>query len=181
MRIRKYRCPSSSFEDQCLYEGFFEVENQPCVNCGKTYEETRTIFDQIESIYCDIVPYEWRPKQMWYYIKSRFWLKQKIVNPRYLSYGYHDPVALLPHAMFEVLCNFVERELGPDCYVDWDYTPEHSHAYQEFMSLYKWWKEVQQKKLDGDIDCGYTSEEEYEEALNKNLQRMLAVRPYMWT
>lgn len=118
---------------------------------------------------------------MWYYIKSRFWLKQKIVNPRYLSHGYHDPVALLPHAMFEVLCNFVERELGPDCMIDWEADEHHAHAYREFMSLYKWWREVQQKGLDGDIFLGYDSDNDYEQELDRQLQRLIAVRRYMWT
>lgn len=45
MRFRQYVCCSKSKE--CVYEGFWVNKNDPCIYCGKTYEETRTVWNKL--------------------------------------------------------------------------------------------------------------------------------------
>lgn len=50
-----------------------------------------------------------------------------------------DKDEVLIHAMFEVLCQFVDEELR-DNTVDWDETIELQTAWMEIQFLYKWWQ-----------------------------------------
>lgn len=57
-----------------------------------------------------------------------------------LDKGWHDQDAILLHAAFQVLMDFVERE-RPEAVTDWNATKDHKQAWNEIRSLYTWWKE----------------------------------------
>lgn len=104
------------------------------------------IIEKIKNWYWDIVPYEYRPHELWYKIKCCLWHRYKIVNPRYLPYTWCDRRELLAHTMFEILSKFIEKECSPGC-VNWYH--EYSHKINidgkevfvrdEMQHLYDWW------------------------------------------
>jgi hypothetical protein len=114
-----------------------------------------TIYDKIRYKYWDILPYDYRPGQIKYRIKCYLFKRYTTVKPRYLGHTWCDRSHLLPHVMFEILSDFVEKELDykKDTFpgiVDW-YS---GHAkikvdsgdklvIDEMIELYEWWHSVQ--------------------------------------
>jgi hypothetical protein len=74
------------------------------------------------------------------WIYYRIWNRFHVLKLEYLNPGYHDADEILIHAMFQSLCNFIEKE-KPDEIVDWNSDPEHKHAWEEMQEMYNWWKE----------------------------------------
>lgn len=64
-----------------------------------------------------------------------------------LGSGWHDAVELLLRAPFQILVDFVEKE-HPGDVINWDATPEHSHAWDETMVLYTWWTILRPRRHD---------------------------------
>lgn len=105
-------------------------------------------------------PYDWRPGQVWYRIKCFLWHRYTTVKPRYLGHTWHDRCTVMPHMVFEVLSQFIERECSPG-YVDWygeyghkidDLKNIHSskinkrkYVRDEMQELYTWWHQVYNK------------------------------------
>ena len=50
-----------------------------------------------------------------------------------------DMDEVLLHACFQVLVDFVEKELSQDI-IDWDYDDQHREIRKEMQELYDWWK-----------------------------------------
>lgn len=73
-----------------------------------------TLWDKIRDKYYDIVPYNWRPKEIWYRFKCWAWYRYSTVKPRYLGHTWVDRDRLLIHTTFEILCQFYEKECGED-------------------------------------------------------------------
>lgn len=97
------------------------------------------MLDRIREWYWEVVPYEWRPGTIWYKLKCFFWHRYTTVRPRTLKgHGWVDRNVLLPHVMFEVLSQFIEKEcsLGR---VDWDGQEQDQKARKEMQELYDWW------------------------------------------
>ena len=65
----------------------------------------------------------------------------KTLKIQTLDKGWHDKDAILLHAAFQVLMDFVERE-RPEAVTDWNATKDHKQAWNEIRSLYTWWKET---------------------------------------
>lgn len=59
--------------------------------------------------------------------------------------GYSDVCERLLHANFALLKEFIEIE-EPFVYINWEATPEHSHAAKEMKELYNWWVNVRPKR-----------------------------------
>ena len=103
----------------------------------------------ISKLYYRIVPYHFRPTQIWYYLKGRLWKKYNTVRARYLPYTWTDRIDVLPHIMFEVLSEFIEKECSPG-HIEW--YGEHGHKIEingkmkyvrdEMQDLYNWWHDV---------------------------------------
>ena len=64
--------------------------------------------DWIRYKYYDLVPYEYRPRQIWYVFKCWDWNRYTTVKPRYLGHTWTDRDNLLLHMSFEILSNYVE-------------------------------------------------------------------------
>jgi hypothetical protein len=102
------------------------------------------IIEKIQDIYYKI-PYNWRPKNIWYSITCRFWHKYTTVKPRYLSHQWTDRCEVMPHMMFEILSQFIEKECTPE-QVDWTWegnlievNGQKISARDEMQYLYDWW------------------------------------------
>lgn len=101
--------------------------------------------DSIRSAYYTVIPYKYRPHQLWYRLKCFVWKRYTTIKPRYLSHQWCDRSTLLPHIMFEVLSDFIERECSPG-HIDWEGTGhtvvvngEEINVSTEMHTLYDWW------------------------------------------
>lgn len=95
--------------------------------------------------YYRVVPYEWRPRRVWYRIKCRWWHRYTTVKPRGLPHTWVDRCELLPHLMFEVLGQFIEKECSPGA-IDWDADDFHRRIRREMQELWDWWNDVYLKQ-----------------------------------
>lgn len=103
----------------------------------------------IQELYWDWVPYDWRPGQIWYRLTCWAWHRHTTVKPRYLGHTWCDRTELMPNMMFEILCQFVEKECSPG-HVEWgdqwacnQITIDgiEKNAMDEMKELIRWWHE----------------------------------------
>ena len=106
------------------------------------------ICDAIQYKYWDVVPYDWRPGQIWYRTKCFFWHRYSTIKCRYLPHTWADRTNVLPHTMFEILSRFIEEECSPG-HIDWEgsgHTIEvngvEKNVRVEMQDLYDWWHNV---------------------------------------
>ncbi len=105
--------------------------------------------DKITYAYWKILPYDWRPGQIWYRFKCLAWHRHTTVKPRYLHHTWCDRCELLPHMMFEILDRFVADECSPG-YVQWygedghkiTVNGEEKFVLDEMKDLVAWWNDV---------------------------------------
>ena len=110
--------------------------------------------------YYGVVPYDWRPPQIVYFLKCKFWTKPTTIKPRTLKHGYCDKTELLPYLMFECLTQFIETECSPGpvaWYSSWPgnkfnhqwntiQNGKQKYAMDELLDLYYWWSMVYLKE-----------------------------------
>lgn len=103
------------------------------------------IIDKIKYAYWSIIPYDWRPGRLWYRVKCGLFHRYTTVKPRTLNFHtWCDRCTLLPHMMFEILVQFVEKELNNE---DGSRKSEHTfivgdkevNVRDEIYDLYDWW------------------------------------------
>ena len=120
-----------------------------------------SIWEAIQSRYWIIIPYEWRPHELWYKTKCFCWKRYSTIRARSLPHTWMDRDTILAHTMFEILSQFVEQECGPNGNVDW-YPEEAGHKIvvgkqwnkdtdddpnaiwvrDEIQNLYDWWNKT---------------------------------------
>ena len=93
----------------------------------------------------------WRKAWNWqplYWLRCHTFTKYHMVDCRTPTYrwGWIDRSEMLLYANFNILVEFIELE-KPDKFIDWRSDPEHSHAWDEMMYLYTWWKHERQAEL----------------------------------
>lgn len=104
--------------------------------------------NKLLDIYYNLIPYDYRPSQLWYVLKCWAWHRYTTIKPRYLSHKWTDKVDVLPHIMFEVLSEFIEDECSPG-WVEWYGDYPHvikvdgvdRNVRDEMQALYSWWHE----------------------------------------
>lgn len=170
-----------------------------------------TWWDKICLFYWGMVPYDYRPGQIWYRFKCWLWKRYSTIKPRYLPHTWCDRVELLPHMMFEVLSQFIEKECSPGM-VDWQKSG-HSvivdgkevNVRDEMQDLYDWWHQIYNKEYPERMKQIYAESEHEEWPPNKPITedfwtrrasrletkmenelmtrmiRLCKVQPYMWT
>jgi len=124
----------------------------------------------------------------WYSFKCRYIKKYSTVTPRSLDRGdWVDSRDLVPHAMFEILSQFVEEECGPDCYVDWKRSGhtvtvvgEEVNVRDEMQCLYEWWPTYLE-----DIEHTHDEWHEFREAHSKHIDEPIInedgpITSYKW-
>jgi hypothetical protein len=117
-----------------------------------------TWIDKIKEGYWSIVPYDWRPVEMWYRFKCWAWGRHTTIKPRYLGHVKYDRCTVLPHMMFEILCQFVEQECSPSpCEWYGEYGPKitingkEKFVMDEMKDLIAWWHDVWNKEV-GEVE-----------------------------
>lgn len=111
-------------------------------------------------------------------VSNGFWWVRHRIDPRHryhivrtgLKPGYHDKDDLMLHACFSLLARFVERECPPG--MSWGWDEEHAKAWATILDLYGWWKNRPDRREDLD---GADAEDQ------RQLHRLIDVRPYLWT
>ena len=94
-----------------------------------------------------------------------------------LDTGWRDKDAVLLHACFQLLTDFLAEEaLLP---IDWDQSTEHQHAKAEIEALAAWWTQRTVAEEAGAVDAIW-SPGQYE-ADNQMLVRLIQIRQYLWT
>lgn len=152
----------------------------------------KNFYHRIEELYWTIVPYEYRPLQLWYKLKCRLFKRYNTVRCRYLSYTWVDRDILLAHVMFEVFSQFIEKEYP---YVE--FLPEYKDDKQRLIELYNWWHQVYNKKRieelhnmenilynltpENAFDEGGNLSLNYEKELHDKLVQLISLRRYMWS
>jgi hypothetical protein len=74
----------------------------------------------------------------WYYLKCALWHRYNRIHVKTLPPTWSDRCTVLPHAMFQILVDFIERE-KPFDHFDTSY---HQEDWDKIDNLYHWWKEV---------------------------------------
>lgn len=115
-----------------------------------------TWWDAIKYRYWSIIPFDYRPGNLWYELRCFLFKRYCTIKPRWLGYTWMDRGDLMPYLMFEVLCQFIEHECSPGC-VEWygeygpkvipgkpyEYTdresPEAVYVMDELLALRDWW------------------------------------------
>lgn len=112
-------------------------------------------FEKIQDLYWKIIPYDYRPGQIWYRFKCWAWKRYSTVKPRYLKHTWCDMDHLMAHTMFEILSTFIEEECSPG-HVVWygeyahmvEVNGEQVNVRDEMQYLYDWWH----KKYNGSYE-----------------------------
>lgn len=107
-----------------------------------------TIWDKIRYKYWDLVPYEYRPRSLYRWLKCWLFKRYTTIKPRYLDHQWHDRMVILPHVMFEILSQFIEQECSPG-HIDWEASGhmvkvhgKEVNVRDEMQTLYDWWHKV---------------------------------------
>lgn len=88
----------------------------------------------------------WHWKELYYQVKCWAWQRYTTVKPRFLGHTWCDRSRLLPHMMFEILCQFVEDECSPGI-VEWygenghklEVNGKEKYVMDEMKDLRDWW------------------------------------------
>ena len=107
------------------------------------------MLNKIKRYYWDHWPYDWRLMQAWYRLKCFVWHRYSTVRSRYLDHTWCDKTELVPHAMFELLSRFIERECSPghvEWFGEWGHkitvNGQEKYVRDEMQELYDWWHTV---------------------------------------
>lgn len=97
-----------------------------------------------------------------------------------LNEGWCDKDHVLLHACFQLLIDFVEKEMRVQDHPDWNATEESRNAKKEIEALYAWW---QQRKNDAIMDrSGSFIEDHVIYAVdNAMLKRLVDIRMHLWS
>lgn len=162
----------------------------------------------LKSLKAIVHPNIWRRlRNRWIDIKDFCWNRWSTVKPRRLGNGWVDRDHLLIHVMFEVLCQFVEKEMPkanikeardanwrpriPTYAKDFDddeiqaeleYQIDRRKYDVELLALYDWW--MKEYPTYSEADGPYVSYERASEEYKKITEmaiRLVNIREVMWT
>lgn len=125
---------------------------------AEEFEDAESFGEFILYMYYKALPYDWRPKNIWYKIKCFAWHRHTTIKPRQLDHTWCDKTELVPHMMFEMLSEFLEKECSPG-HIDWEGSNHriqyggHSRNVNDVMwHLYHWWYKVYLIKCENKYD-----------------------------
>lgn len=118
-----------------------------------------TLIDKLRKLYYKIIPYDYRPHNLYYQFICWIWYRYRSVKPRTLpGQTWIDRDKLLEHTSFEILSQFMEKELKGYRSEDWsyyyadcvsdlvDFGGSKKDPYYVLDYLYRWWKFYNEKK-----------------------------------
>jgi hypothetical protein len=139
--------------------------------------------------------YGWPRKTVghaWYWLRTHTYNRYHIVDCRSPQNGYKwgwiDRDNLMYNACFNILVDFVEKEMIPGP-VDWDHNEDARKWRDEYLALYNWWKtgraEERKKARAEQRGAGFDRyaaiRKQLDDRDEEMLQRLLKVREGMWT
>ena len=128
----------------------------------------------LRDIYWRLVPYDWRPSQIWYRFKCWAWHRYTTVHPRTLPWHtFTDRDKVLLHCCFEILSQFVEREMPADSKKDHQDEPWAGQD-RAVRELYRWWKEDFPTLDDANT-------READEEVKRKLHQLIDIYDHLWT
>ena len=87
-----------------------------------------------------MIPYNYRPHNIWYNIKCFLWHRYSTIKPRYLGHTWCDVTDLLPHMVFELLSKFIEGEADQiEWYGEYPHMVDDKNVRDIMQDLYDWW------------------------------------------
>jgi len=115
----------------------------------KIYKLKQLVIDSIPEVvkdrYYKTIPYNYRPEEIWYQIKCFLFKRYSTVRVKSLPHTWCDRCDLLPHMMFQILSDFIEKECSPGN-TDWIATNNtikinniEVNVREEMQALYDWW------------------------------------------
>lgn len=170
-----------------------------------------TLWEHIQFKYYKIVPYNYRPSSIWYYLKCLVWNKFNIIKCKSLPPTWVDRDKLLVHTMAQILFDFVEKERPQEwfntAHAAWYNTPyktpyEVTHEYdlkqiekwRELFTLYRWFKKYINVYLKKDLYKIFAKHHETQQyfiidkieqcmdaKLEKQLYKLISLRYMLWT
>lgn len=107
--------------------------------------------------YYQWIPYNYRPHELWYRFKCFVWHRYTTTKPKCLGHTWCDKVELLPHTMFQILVDFVEKECTPER-VNWYHEYGHKvtvdgvekFVRDEIQEIYDWYTKVYVPNFNGE-------------------------------
>jgi len=78
---------------------------------------------------------------LWYWIKCRLWYKYNVLKIKTLPPTWNDRDNILVHAMFQILEDFVKKEVI-NGNIDWDYDEGHRYTRAKMDELLNWFHNV---------------------------------------
>lgn len=140
----------------------------------KSMPKADTMWQKIKRLYWKIIPYNWRPGQIWYRLTCFCWHRYTTIHPKTLPWHtWMDRDVLLEHCMFEILCRFIEDE-KPAEYFEIE-NSNYKEEWKQLFALYNWWKTVYVPEWkNGDS-------EKLEDTLKEKMHQLVDLRELMWT
>jgi hypothetical protein len=126
--------------------------------------------------------------QFWYWIRSHTFDRYHVLSLKspqnHYTWGWIDRDRAMLHACFNLLKDFVEKEMEHNVYYlpATEYCPEWDQRDQEkeIKELYQWWMTDRQKNMDNNPSYFYPKEgEECEDDVM--LARLMKIRGYLWS
>jgi len=102
-----------------------------------------------------------------------------ILNIESLDEGWCDKDHVMLHACFQLLSDFVEKEMRVNDFPDWNANEAAKKAKEEIEELYAWWQEW--KNEDSHKSNSFREDEKQYYKENQMLKRLIDVRMFMWT
>ncbi len=97
-----------------------------------------------------------------------------------LSAGWRDKDCVMLHACFQLLTDFVEKEMLVNNYPDWNAYEDTRQAKKEIEELYKWWQETG-KKNSAKRTASFAEDHAIYEKENEMLKWLIDIRMHLWT
>lgn len=156
-----------------------------------------------------MIPYGFRPKNIWYKFKCWAWYRYTTTKPRTLGNEWCDSDKLLLHTVFEIARTFLEKE-GPKTEKEWaenkEANPEFYASWLETKEITDWWIargddypwDMPAEQFDKEYpwimppDYGGTKfgrrcvemqlvEDKYKAEVRAKAQRIIELSPYYWS
>lgn len=124
-------------------------------------------------------------ENMFYWIRTHTYNRYHIVDLRspqnYYKWGWIDRDQAMVFACFNLLKDFVEKEMSQNCYYHEDENMSYDRRAEEaeILALYKWWTVGRRERLDSKEDYLDNFDNPDEDTIM--LARLLKVRRYLWS
>ena len=150
-----------------------------------------TFWEKIKIKYWSIIPSEYRPGTLYYRLKCFVWYRYTTVKPKTMPWNtWTDCCDLLPHIMFQILCDFIEKEHPYEHFDTED--PHHREEWIKLRNLYFWWINIYVPYYQDDLNEllfeRFEDKKEYwelqekmEKELTDKMIELCSLRHLLWT